>query len=204
MADAQPPSEKTSDRSIRQSHPRAATLAAFGLLAIAAGTVVWLYKRLTHDEPEFFDTDEAPIRVRNGSIDLYLESNTQRWDPVGNSGNWKTTATGEVKGGAYDVLFTVNGGSCSDGQQVTADNVLFTYSDGKRIRVQVVQNRTLVKPENGATLEVYPKDERRLTYSADDGYITEVAVGPPGHPTLICTFQNAAQLNNVRLAGISK
>jgi hypothetical protein len=198
---AQRPVDESADLSIRRSHPGPSTLSIFGLLTIAVGTVIVLYKALTDDAPEFFDTDEAPIRVRNGSIDLYLESDTQQWQPAGGSGNWKTTATGEVKGGTYVVLFSVNGGSCADGQQITGDNVLFTYSDGNEIRVQVVHNRTLVKPGHGATLQTYPKDPQRLTYAANGGYITKVTVGPPGNPTLVCTFQNAAQLNNVRLSG---
>ena len=201
MADPQLPIERASEVSIWRAQPIVATLATVGLLALAGGTAVLLYEALVGDGVEFFDTDEAPIRVRNGSIDLFLESTSERWESAGGSGNWKSSGSGEVNGGAYQVLFTVKGGSCPDGQETTGDNVLVTYSDGKQVRLQVVQDRTLVKPENGAMLNRHAKDEQRLTYSAAGGFIREVAVGPPGNPTLTCTFQDAAQLDNVRLRG---
>lgn len=199
MADPQLPLEKTSAISIWRAHPIAATLATIGLLALGAGTVALLYNALTSDEPEFFDTDEAPIRVRNGSIDLFLESGKQVWAQDG-SGNWRSSG-GELAKDDYDVAFTINGGSCPNGEDATGDNVVITYSDGKSIRVQALNKHTLVKPENGATLEVHQKDQQRLTYKVAGGHIASVAVGPGANPPPTCTFQNAAELDNVRLRG---
>jgi hypothetical protein len=83
-----------------RAHPIAATFATIGLLATLAGTTVILHKvgLIEFDLLQFFyESDEAPIRVRNGSVELELLSSNQEWEQVGGSPNWKIPGTRKFK-----------------------------------------------------------------------------------------------------------
>src|SRR5688500_12965954 len=87
------------------------TLAAIGLAAVAAvstivlksvGLIEWSIVDL------FTESDEAPIRVRGGSIDIFVLSASQEWKQAGSSGNFNIDGTVRYKD-EFEVTAAVRG-----------------------------------------------------------------------------------------------
>ena len=176
------------------------TFAVIGLLSVLAGFTVVL-KSVGIIGWNIFDllidSEEAPIRVRNGSIDLELLSGSQEWKQDGTSGNYRIPNTYRHKE-EFDVTVTVRAGAVCPALVGTGPDVILTFSNDRSIRLQSAGRHTLVKPENGATLTWNASDPRRLPYQAD-GYIKSIAVGSGANPTTMCSFTAANQLDRVNI-----
>lgn len=145
----------------------------------------------------FSDSEEAPIRVRSGSIDLYILSGTQQWEQVGASGNWRIQNAGRYKE-EFEVTVAVRAGAtCGGSMTATGSDIILAYSDGKTVRMQSAGKRTLVKPENGASMTWDGATPRKLSYVISGGHISSIAVGNGTNPAVLCSFTAANQLDHV-------
>jgi hypothetical protein len=170
--------------------------AAIGLLAVAAATTIVLKTvGLVHFDllRILTDSDEAPIRVRNGSLDLVLVSATQAWTPAGNSGNWNINR-GRRHKDEFDVTVISRSGASCGGPSATGAEVIFTYSNDKKIRVQSVSRHTWVKPDAGVTLTRDNALPQKLSY-VSGGFLKTIEIGNgSGGSTPMCTFTAPNQL----------
>lgn len=145
----------------------------------------------------FSDSEEAPIRVRSGSIDLYILSGTQQWEQVGTSGNWRILDAERYKA-EFEVTVAVRAGAtCGGSMTATGSDIVLTYNNGKQVRMQSAGQRTLVKPENGASMTWDGLTPQKLSYVVAGGYISSIAVGNGTNPATICSFTAANQLDHV-------
>lgn len=179
------------------------TLAAVGLLTVLAGFTVVLKVIKVIDWSildVLTDSDEAPIRVRNGSIDLNLLSSTQKWKQDGASGNYRIPGTHRSKE-EFEVTVTTRGGALCPAFTSTGPDVILTFSDDKVVRLQSAGFHTLVKPENGATMTWNASAPQMLRYVAD-GHIKSVAVGSGASPTVMCSFTGPGQLDHISILNV--
>lgn len=203
MAETHAAGEKTSFIAFWRAHPIAATFATIGLLAVLAGTTIVLHKIGLIDFDliqQFHDSDEAPIRVRNGSLDLYLVSTTQEWEQVGGSDNWKLSAGKRFKDDFEVTVAVKAGATCGGSLTATGSDVVFTYNNDKKIRIQSQSKHTFVKPD-GVTLTRDTNSAQKLMYS-ENGFIKTIAVGNGANPTTMCTFTAANQLDHVIILNV--
>jgi hypothetical protein len=164
-------------------------VAAALLGAAAVGAVLYL-------AGGFFADEEAPIRVRNGSLQFIIERPGDEWTPSGSSGNYRYR-DGEKHSDDYDVIVVPAGSHTCNLYSKTGSNIEFTYSDEKTITVQSQGRNTWVKPGTGVTLTLNNASMQTLTYTAT-GYLSKVAVG---NQTL-CTFTSGAQLSSVLIVDV--
>jgi hypothetical protein len=123
--------------------------------------------------------DEAPIRVRNGSIDLELYQG-KKWTDDGDKKHWKPK-TGTRHSNSYEILIAPsNAANCPGGLTVAGQTVHFGYSDGTTIDLTPQGNKT--KVTSSADLEK-SSDEGTISYKGN-GYISLVRVDS----TNVCTF----------------
>jgi hypothetical protein len=123
--------------------------------------------------------DEAPIRVRNGSIDLELYGG-KKWNEDGDKKHWKLK-TGTRHSNNYGVYIAPSdANNCPGGLNVTGQNVRFGYSDGTFIDLKSQGNKT--KVNSTADLEV-SSDQGTISYKGN-GYISLVRVDS----TDVCRF----------------
>ncbi|HET7696600.1 MAG TPA: hypothetical protein VFK57_12880 [Vicinamibacterales bacterium] len=179
------------------------TFAVIGVLAVLSSFTVVL-KTVGLTKWSIFDllsdSDEAPIRVRNGSIDLYLLSQTQEWKQDGSSGNYRIPGTHRYKE-EFDVTVTTRSGAVCPALVGTGPDVIVTFSNDRSVRLQSAGRHTLVKPENGATLTWNASEPDKLTYLAD-GFIKSIAVGSGSNPTVMCSFTAANQLDRLTILNV--
>jgi hypothetical protein len=196
MADALPRAEKTRTGLWRRV---SLVFATIGLLTVLVlGTIVLgAIGVLSFSPLDWFDTDEAPIRVRNGSLELILVTESQEWQAVGGSPNWRIDG-GKRFTDNYEVTVAVKAGAtCGGSVTATGSDVVFTYSNGEKIRLQSTGRHTFVKPDNAnTTLARDPNNDQVLRYAAG-GFLQTIAVGNGANPTTMCTFTSAAQLDHV-------
>ncbi len=125
--------------------------------------------------------DEAPIRVKQGSIEIELLYAGKEWKQDGTAQNWKMK-TGTRTSEDYELYIAPsNSANCSGGLTPKGKVIRFEYSDGAYVQLQaqnfktrVTANRDLVKSSNGST----------LTYQTATGGISLIKVDT----TNICTF----------------
>ena len=179
------------------------TFAVIGLLTVLAGFTVVL-KAVGILDRHIFDllieSEEAPIRVRNGSIDLGLLSSSQKWKQDGTSGNYRIPGTYRFKE-EFHVTVTPRGGAVCPSQVGTGGDVVLTFSNDRSIRLQSAGRHTVVKPENGATLTWNASAPQTLLYQAD-GFIKSIAVGSGASPTTMCSFTAANQLDHISILNV--
>lgn len=150
----------------------------------------------------FSDSEEAPIRVRSGSIDLNILSGTQQWEQIGSSGNWRIEGAGRYKE-EFEVNVVVRSGAmCAGSTTATGPDIVLTYSDGKEVRLQSAGYRTVVKPGNGVTMTWNGGTPQKLSYVVTGGHIRSIAVGSGGNPTTLCSFTNASQLEHMTVLNV--
>jgi len=187
-------------------------LAAVGLLAVLGGfTVVlksvgaigWSILDL------LTDSDEAPIRVRNGSADFVVGSN-QTWEQVGSSGTWRIRNARRFRE-EFEVTLAVRAGAvCGGALTATGADVVVVYerdndestTNTVRIVLQSAGRRTLVRPDTGVTMTWNPSTPSLLRYVAAEGYVKSVAVGSGANPAVLCTFTSAAQLDHMLILNV--
>jgi hypothetical protein len=176
--------------SVIGDHPVMFTLAALaGAAVVAVGTVLG-----------GGDSDEAPIRVKNGSLELSILSTRQAWEPAGDSGNWRIR--GARRFGDFDVTAAVRpGATCGPSHTATGADIVLTYSDNKTIRIESAGRRTAVKPSAGVTMTVI--NPQQISYRpSGTGFITQLAVGNGGNPTVLCSFSAANQLDHILILNV--
>jgi hypothetical protein len=142
--------------------------------------------------------DEPPIRVKNGSVDLYLASSSQKWKP-------KTDKLFKIGGGprskdGLDVVIAVNtGASCrtqaDTGDQVTID---FVKADGTAVTITVGTDPDRPHQRHSAVQSTEPltyssADPRVLRYVSAGGYIRAILLDG----NKMCTFTSPEQLANL-------
>ena len=197
MADAHIDAVKSSRRG--RAHTVSLALATVGVLTLLGLFAIGLQMvgLLSMSPLDWFDTDEAPIRVRNGSLDLILVTDSQEWEAVGGSPNWRIDG-GERFTDNYEVTVAAKAGAtCGVSMTATGSDVVFGYSNGEKIRLQSTGRHTFVKPDNpNTTLARDPNNEQVLRY-APSGYLQTIAVGNGANPATLCTFTAATQLDHI-------
>jgi hypothetical protein len=190
---------KTSPRSSRVT----TALAVIGFLTVLGGVTV-LLKSVGITKWSildlFTDSDEAPIRGRGGSIDLFVVSASQEWRESGSSGNFNIHNTQRYRDD-FEVTVAVRTGATCGAQTATGSDIVVTYNDEKRIRLQSLSRRTWVKPENGATLTWNAAEPQKLSYPPA-GFIRSIAVGNGANPTTMCSFTAANQLDHMIILNV--
>lgn len=127
--------------------------------------------------------DEAPIRVKQGSIDIQLLYAGKEWKQDGSSQNWKMKS-GTRNSEDYELFIAPsNSASCTGGLNARGKIIRFVYSDGafvqlraQNFKTKLTANRDLAISQDGST----------LTYQAT-GYISLIKVDT----TDVCTFSQA-------------
>jgi hypothetical protein len=186
--------------SLWKTHIATMVFATIGILAVLTASSLLLYKlgviefnilRLLSD------SDEAPIRVRNGSLDLELLSTTQKWTQAGTSGNWNISSSQRFKD-AFDLVVAVRPGAACGGQSASGAEIIFTYSNDKKVRLQSIGRHTWVKPDTGVTLTWDSATPGKLSYITD-GFLKSIETGngTGGGVTPMCTFTAANQLDQI-------
>ena len=180
-----------------------AVLAGFTIVLKSVGVIKWnIFDLLT-------DTDEAPIRVRNGSLDLTI-TGPQSWQQVGASGTWRiANATRHRE--EFEVTVAVRAGAtCGGSLTATGADIVLVYENDNnpatnntsRIVLQSAGFRTLVRPDNGITMTWSAASPALLRYQAAEGFLKSVAVGSGANPAVICTFASAAQFDHLVILNV--
>ena len=183
------------------------TFAVLGLLSVLAGFTVVL-KAVKIIKWNIFDlltdSDEAPIRVRNGSLYFSIVG-AQTWEQVGSSGTWRIGNADRFKE-EFDVTVAVRAGAtCGGSLTATGPNVVLVYENDdnpattntSQIVLQSAGFRTLVRPDPGVTLTWSASIPSVLTYQVNGGFLKSIAVGSGANPAVLCTFTAAAQLDQL-------
>jgi hypothetical protein len=187
--------------------------AAFGALAFlalttvalrAVGVINWDIRRVLSA------SDEAPIRVRNGSVDFVILSPKEPWEQIGTSGSWRIKNSSRHRED-FEVTIAVRpGASCGGAVSATGSDIVVVYENDDnpattstaRIVVQSAGRRTVVKPDTGVTMTWDAKDPQRLSYKVAGGFIQSIAVGNGANPATLCSFANAAQLEHLLILNV--
>ena len=203
MTPETPPPDRTTWTPAPRTSRITLAFAAIGLLTVLAGSTVVL-KAVGLLDWHIFDllteSDEAPIRVKNGSIDMQLASTSQEWHQQGSSGNYRIPGTFRYKE-EFDVTVTVRGGAVCPAYVGTGPDVILTFSNNRSVRLESAGRHTLVKPENGATLTWNASAPQTLLYQAD-GFIRSIAVGSGANPTTMCSFTGPEQLERITILNV--
>lgn len=126
--------------------------------------------------------DEAPIRVKNGSIELQLLSTFGSWQQAGD--HYKTGGT--RSNDRYQILLAAQG--CP--ARTSGRTVRLTYSDSHYVELDPTGHHTKVTSD--ATLTIDPTSRRLLTYNAP-GFIKSISVDG----TVVCTLNAAGELDDI-------
>ena len=125
--------------------------------------------------------DEAPIRVKNGSIELHLLSAGAEWDEDGDRKNWKLKGDPERNGNDYEVIAApTNSASCTNGLSATGNPVTFTDNEGATIEIRSTGRKTKVKSRDDLTKAT----NQLITQASTTRFIREIKVGND----VLCTF----------------
>jgi hypothetical protein len=162
--------------------------------ALAAGAALLGGTLLLFDA--FSDSEEATIRVRNGSLEFIILHPNQEWTPAGGSGNYRNR-DGEKHTDTFEVVVVPAGTHTCNLYSRTGSDIEFTYSDDKKILVQSQNKNTFVKPGTGVNLTWDQATPRVLTYTPA-GYLSRVTVDGQ----TLCTFTSGAQLSSVLILNV--
>lgn len=197
MPDTPPLTSRPSWLSLWKTHLATMVFAAIGMLAALTVTALLLNKLglIEFNLLKFLsDSDEAPIRVRNGSLDLELASGSQSWTQAGTSGNWHIS-DGERFRDAFDLVVAVRPGAACGGHSASGAEIIFTYSNDKKVRLQSIGRHTWVKPDTGVTMTL--ATPQTLSY-VTAGFLKSIEIGNgSGGLAPMCTFTAANQLDHV-------
>ena len=199
--DTPPPPVNKSWLPTRRTNRLVVALATIGALTVLAATTVVLHRMRIIDFDVlgiFTDSDEAPIRVRNGSVDMQIVSGSQKWE--NDNGEWKIKNTKRFKE-EFEVTVAVRSGAdCAPSHVATGAAVVVTFSDDTKVTFLSAGKRTRIKPSAGSLQKVNDQQLRYGTSGA--GHIKQVAVGTPGSPTPICTFAQREQLDHIVILNV--
>jgi hypothetical protein len=183
--------ERTGRTAAKQPLTPALWILIVVVLMILVGGGLYMVMSLLGDEP--------PIRVRNGSMDIELDSG--KW--VGNGNGWSPSA-GKPSGAHAVEVRTPDASTCpAQNPQATWQVVSMTFSDNVTI---------LLTPSASSKTVVTPKSElanpgnapRLLRHGAPGvGYISRIDLRGNGKPWT-CTFTAAAELTVINICPGSK
>ena len=133
--------------------------------------------------------DEPPIRVKNGSMHITLDSGS--WADNGDA--WSPSGGGNS--GGYDVKVQCgSGASCANGAKASGNLVRVVFSDGFTVTF-TPSGRTLIRPKSQLT----KVSDSLLRYGTPgSGYVQKVEVLGGGRPFL-CTFNSANALTEITI-----
>ena len=180
-----------------------AALAGFTVVLKSIGVIGWSILDL------LTDSDEAPIRVRNGSADFVIASD-QQWEQLGSSGTWRIRNAHRYRE-EFEVTLAVRAGAvCGGALTATGADIVVVYerdndeatTNTARIVLQSAGRRTLVRPDTGVTMTWNPSTPSLLRFVAAEGYVKSIAVGSGSNPAVICTFTSAAQLDHTLILNV--
>lgn len=138
-------------------------------------------------------SNEPPIRVRNGSMKITLD--TGDWNDDGDA--W-SPSTGNNGGGFTVTVDCAPGFSCENGQTAIGKEVSVLYSDKTEVTFTVAgsSGKTKVRPKN----KLARATSRELQYGqpGDKGYITGVVVKDGGN-RWSCTFSSREALSVINI-----
>jgi len=187
-ANASPPASTTAARrngfaDIWRDHPFIMLVTTAAALAVGA-TVVTLFLTLAAD-------DEPPIRVKTGSLELYLVSHEKHFQQDGSSQNWKISG-GSRREDALQVVIAYAGATCSSGVATATQKLVITYSDDKAVTLQSISKKMKIHSDVDLTPDD-PANARVLTYAPTPtaGFIKSIAID--NRPAQ-CTFASANDL----------
>jgi hypothetical protein len=207
MTPEAPPPDRNSWMPRSRTNRITLAFAVLGILAVLATATVVLrvFGVIKQDIFQLLtDSDEAPIRVRNGSLDLTILG-AQGWEQVGTSGNWRIMNASRHRE-EFEVTIAVRAGAtCGGARTATGPDVVLTYENDNnestantsRIVLQSAGRRTLVRPDTGVTMTWDAKAPELLRYQVSGGYLKSIAVGSGSNPAVICTFTAATQLDHL-------
>ena len=125
--------------------------------------------------------DEAPIRVKNGSIELHLLSAAAEWNEDGDRKNWKVKGDPQRNGNDYEVIAApTNSASCTTGLSATGNPVTFTDNEGGTIEIRATGRKTKIKSRDDLTKST----AQMIAQATATRFIREIRVGN----TVLCTF----------------
>jgi len=144
--------------------------------------------------------DEPPIRVRNGSLDLWLVSVAEKW--MANGPHWKITG-GTRSRNDYKIQVIYNSGAaCTGGTapgtplEATGAPLEIVYyvdsSTTKKVTLTVQGHHTQV--DSDAPLEIL-FSSKLLTYRPGTGYIQSISLSDGN----VCTFTAKEQLDTLTI-----
>ena len=139
-------------------------------LAIVAGAAGVLLGVVIADQ--LLGGNEAPIRVKNASIEFRIAGGDHHWQSIGSN---RYRVNGPNKNQS-DYYFEVAGLNCS--LSGNGETVTFQHSDGKTFTLGVDANHTQVTAPSGVTLTITSTSNGSLlSYSSPNGYLRNVKVG---------------------------
>ena len=145
------------------------------------------------------DTEEAPIRVKNGaSIDVELVSSDAEWGPP-SGGEWDQKDRSKTKDD-LDIRITQNGGTCTS-QTATDRRVRFVYNDPRTVTVELKSVGRKTKVTSHPANQLERDTAQRLKYAGpadpdpDRYFIKHILIGNSSNP--VCTFTAKSQLTEV-------
>ena len=144
--------------------------------------------------------DEPPIRVRNGSLDLWLVSVSEKW--MANGPHWKITG-GKRSRDDYKIEIIYNSGAvCTGGTgpgtplEATGAPLEIVYyvdpSTTKKVTLMVQGHHT--QADSDAPLEIL-FGGKLLTYRPGTGYIQSISLSDGN----VCTFTAKEQLDTLTI-----
>jgi hypothetical protein len=135
-----------------------------------------------------FSGDEAPIRVKGGSIDLELLNGSRTWKPNGTDGmKWKTQGTRDHAD--YKLTFAAKPGACNvSGDRKTT--VRITYNDNHWVEFTAQGQHTAVTSDVRLQTSA---DERTLSYAVSSGYISAISLDGQ----LVCAFASKSEFTSL-------
>jgi hypothetical protein len=172
-----------------QDHPVAITVAAVGG-ALLLGGVLYLAGAFAGETG-----DEPPIRVKNGSVELYLATSHEKWHEK-DSMHYKITGGTRSKD-ALDVVIAVNAGATCSAQAGTGSTLTVVYQNADNTTTTITVGTDPDNPNqkhsavaSTAPLSLSSSDPRVLTYVNSGGFIREIRLDG----TNMCTFTAGNQL----------
>jgi hypothetical protein len=193
--------------SLWRTNPITMVFATFGVVAALATTTIVLKQVgvIDFDLFQFLtDSDEAPIRVRNGSLDLLILSN-QDWEKVPGAGpeKWRIAHAKRHKS-AFDLdIKTGPGATCTGSLTPSGTDIEFIYKDENdvsstkisKITMESKNKRTVVNADTNMTMtwNPAPGERQKLTYKNEAGYLQRLTV-TGGSAVTACSFAGKDQL----------
>jgi hypothetical protein len=128
-------------------------------------------------------SEEPPIRVKKGSMNLDLVTTGPGWNQDDAAGKeWSPKGSGQNPGHKYALMWSLNGTPCHEPLPTEANRVEVWYSDSANVDIKHQSTHTS-KLMASRTLS-QTNDERRLTYGIA-GFVERIRI-TPGNFT--CSF----------------